>query len=171
MSDRDELVERLNAGRDEFLAAVEGMTDEQAAVRPAGGGWSALENAEHVAISEVLLLRLLTRRSVALEEEMSREREAVLYARVATRGRKLEAPEFAHPKGRYATLGEAVSAFLGAREHTVRWLETCDFDLRRRSVEHPLLGPASGYELILIMAAHAARHALQIQEGRVGIPD
>jgi hypothetical protein len=167
MSDRDQLLEKLNAGRDEFLAAAEGLTDEQAAARPPTGGWSALECAEHVATAEKLLLRRLKTQSVGLPEEWSREREAVLYARIAAlRGRKVEAPEPTRPTGRYTTFGEAVRAFLDAREHTVRWLESCDFDLRRRSVEHPLLGPASAYEFILIMAAHPARHARQIREGR-----
>jgi hypothetical protein len=166
MSDRDPLVASLHAGRGELLAAVEGITDEDAAVKPADGGWSALENVEHVAIVETLSLRRLTTKSVAVDEELSRDREAGLYARLAARGRKVEAPEFALPKGRYATLGEAVVAFLDAREHTVRWLESCGFDLRRRSVEHPLMGQVSAYEFLLIMAAHPARHARQIQEGR-----
>jgi len=166
MNDREQLLASLNAGRGELLAAVEGITDEQAAVKPAGGGWSALECAEHVATVETLLLRRLTTQSVAVEEELSRHREAVLYDRLAARGGKIEAPELSHPKGRYATLGEAVAAFLAARERTVRWLQACDFDLRRRAVEHPLLGPASVYEFILIMAAHPARHARQIREGQ-----
>jgi hypothetical protein len=167
MSDRDELLERLNAGRGELLAAVEEMTDEQAVVRPASGGWSALECVEHVAIVETMLLRRLTTQSAAAEEEMSREREAAVYARLAAlRGCKMEAPEFSHPQGRYTTLGEAVGAFLDVRECTVEWLENCDPDLRRRAVEHPLLGPTSAYQFILIMAAHPARHAHQIVEGR-----
>jgi hypothetical protein len=166
VSDRDQLLAHLNAGRGEFLAAVEGMTDEQAAAKPADGGWSALECVEHVAIAEALLLRRMETQSVASEEELSREREAGLYARLATRTHKVEAPEFVRPKGRYPTLGEAVGAFLDAREQTVRWLESCGFDLRRRAVEHPALGPVSAYEFLLIMAAHPARHALQIEEGR-----
>jgi hypothetical protein len=167
MNDRDQLLVNLNAGRGELLAAVEGMTDELATAKPPSGGWSALECVEHVATVEMLLLRRLKTQSVAVEEELSREREVALYARLtALRGRKVEAPEYTHPKGRYATLGEAVAAFLEAREHTVHWLERCDFDLRRRAVEHPLLGPASAYEFILIMAAHPARHAHQILEAR-----
>jgi hypothetical protein len=166
MSDRDQLLASLNAGRGELLGAVEGMTDEQAAVKPAVGGWSALECVEHVATVETLMLRRLTTQTVALQEELSREREPVLYARIATRSHKVEAPELVHPKGRYTTLADAVGAFLDARERTVNWLEKCDFDLRRRAVEHPAVGPASAYEFVLIMAAHPARHARQIQEGR-----
>ena len=162
MSDRDRLLASLNAGRGELLAAVEGMTDEQADAKPAGGGWSALECAEHVAIGEKILLRLLKAHSEGVEEELSRGPEAML----ASRGRKFEAPEVTRPAGRYATLGEAVGAFLDARERTVKWLESCDVDLRRRAVDHPLMGKVSAYEFILIMAAHPARHARQIQEGR-----
>jgi hypothetical protein len=166
MSDRNQLLASLNAGRGELLGAVEGMTDEQAAVRPPDAGWSPLECVEHVATVETLMLRRLTTQTVAQQEELSREREPVLYARIAARGHKVVAPELAHPKGRYTTLGDAVGAFLDARERTVKWLEKCDFDLRRHAVEHPALGPASAYEFVLIMAAHPARHARQIQEGR-----
>lgn len=166
MSDRDQLLASLNAGRGELLGAVEGMTDEQAAVKPTNGGWSALECVEHVATVETLLLRRLTTQAVAQQEELSRERESVLYARIAARTHKVDAPELAHPKGRHTTLGDAVGAFLEARERTVKWLEKCNLDLRRQAVEHPALGPASAYEFILIMAAHPARHARQIQEGR-----
>jgi len=167
MSDRDELLAKLNAGRGDLLAAVEGLTNEQAAVRPADGGWTALECLEHVATVETLLLRRLQTQTSELAEELGREREPELYARISTRSHKLQAPELVHPKGRFTTVGDAVGAFLDARERTLQWLARCDFDLRRRAVEHPALGPASAYEFVLIMAAHPARHAAQIQEGRV----
>lgn len=166
MSDRDQLLTSLDAGRGELLGAVEGMTDEQAAVRPRDGGWSPLECVEHVATVETLMLRRLSTQAEALPEELSRAREPVLYARIATRSHKVAAPEMVHPKGRYTKLGDAVGAFLDARERTVKWLEKCDLDLRRHAVEHPALGTASAYEFLLMMAAHPARHARQIQEGR-----
>jgi hypothetical protein len=166
MSDKDHLLVTLNAGRDELLAAVEGLTDEQGATRPPDGGWSASECAEHLAIVETALLRRIKANSVAMEEELSRQREAELFTRTAARGTKLQAPELARPSGRYATLGDAVAGFLAARERTMRWLESCDFDLRRRAAEHPLLGQVSVYEMVLIMAGHPARHARQIVESR-----
>jgi len=165
MSDREELLAALDAGRGELLAAVEGMTDEQAAARPPGGGWSALECLEHAAIAEEVLLQIQTQ-SVAVEEEMSRAREARLYQLATARGRKFPAPDIALPTGRYATPGEAAGAFLHARERTVQWLATSDFDLRRRCAQHPVLGAASVYEMVLLMAAHPARHARQIREAR-----
>jgi hypothetical protein len=170
MSDREQLLASLIEGRGQLLAAVEGLTDEQAAVKPAGGGWSALECAEHIAVAEILLFRRLSTQSVEVAEEWSRQREPVIAARMIDRGRKVNAPEPARPTGRYATLSEAVGAFLDARERTVRWLESCDFDLRRRTVEHPLVGPMSAYEFILTMAGHTTRHANQIVEQTSSLP-
>jgi hypothetical protein len=170
MSDRERLLECLEAGRLELLSAIERISEEEAVAKPADGGWSALENVEHVAITEKLMLRRLAMQPVALLQEMSREREAVLYSRIATRGRKVDAPESAQPKGRYATLGDAIAAFLRTRERTLQWLEKCEFDLRSHAVEHPAVGPATVYEFLLIMAAHPARHARQILEGRVPVP-
>jgi hypothetical protein len=60
MTDRHELLEKLRSGRDEFLASVDGVTEEQAAAKPAAG-WSILECAEHVAIVEENLRRRLMR--------------------------------------------------------------------------------------------------------------
>jgi hypothetical protein len=166
MSDREELLAKLNAGRGDLLASVEGLTNEQAALRPADGGWTPLECLEHVATVETLMLRRLQTQSSDIHQELGREREPELYARISTRSHKIQAPELVHPKGRFTSVGDAVGAFLDARERTLQWLAKCDFDLRRRAVEHPALGPASAYEFVLIMAAHPARHAAQIHEIR-----
>ena len=136
MNDREELLAKLNAGRGDLLGAVEGMTNEQAALRPADGGWTPLEILEHVATVETLLLRRLQTQSSDIAEELGREREPELYARISTRSHKIQAPELVHPKGRFTTVGDAVGAFLDARERTLQWLARCDFDLRRRAVEH-----------------------------------
>ena len=166
MTDREVLLDRLRAGKDELLAAVDGLTDEQAKATPGCGGWSALGCVEHVATVDTRLLRRLQTESTEVEAEMSREREAVLYDAIAGRAKKVQAPELVHPSGRYATLSEAVQGFVTARDRTIGWVVECEWDLRRRSVEHPAFGSVSAYEMVLIGAAHAARHARQIVEGR-----
>ena len=166
MNDRELLLEKLAAGRDELLAAVEGTTEAEAAATPEGGGWSALQCVEHVATVDTRVLRRMQHDSTAVGAEMSREREPMLYDLIAARGRKVEAPEMVHPTGRYASLAEAVRGFVTARERTMRWVKDSEGDLRLRSVEHPAFGVVSVHEMVLIAAAHAARHARQIVEGR-----
>jgi hypothetical protein len=165
MNDRDELLASLNAGRDEFLAAVEGVTEEQAAVRPAAG-WSILECAEHVAIVEAVLRRKLIEEATPTETEMSRDREAFFAAVAANRGRKIAAPQVAQPDGRFATLAEAVDSFCRDREQTVAYIGSCQEDLRRLTTHHPMIGAVSGQEALILMTAHPFRHAQQIRELR-----
>ena len=165
MSERDELLERLNASRDEFLAALAGVTEEQAAAKPVTG-WSILECAEHVAIGEEFLRRRLMEQSTPTDREMPRERENLIVARAADRGRKAPAPEVALPRGRFATLAEAVECFCRNREQTLAYVASCQEDLRRLTMDHPLIGAVSGQEMILMMIGHPFRHAKQVREIR-----
>ena len=48
----DELVRRLEKGRDNFLGTLQGISEEQAQAKPPGGGWSILECVEHVTLAE-----------------------------------------------------------------------------------------------------------------------
>ena len=165
MNDRDQLLEKLNSGRDEFLASVEGVTEEQAVAKPVAG-WSILECAEHVAIVEENLRRRLMEQASPTETEMSREREAFIAAVAANRGRKIQAPEVAQPCGRFTTLREAVECFCRDREQTIAYIASCQEDLRRLTMDHPLIGAVSGQEMILIMIGHPIRHAQQVRELR-----
>jgi DinB superfamily len=165
MTDRVQLLEQLNSGRDEFLASVEGVTEEQAKAKPVTG-WSILECAEHVAIVEENLRRRLMDQATPTGSEMSREREAFFAAVAANRGRKIQAPEVAHPCGRFATLAEAVECFCRNREQTIVYIASCQEDLRRLTADHPMIGAASGQEIIILMMAHPFRHAQQVRELR-----
>ena len=167
MSRYPELIEKLTASRDAYLAALAGVTEEQAAVKPSDGGWSILECAEHVAIAERNLLHRLVSTSTPLTAGPQRNLEAIILARGADRTRKFDAPQPARPTGRFATLDEARAAFQKERAQAIAWLEACAVDLRLRSVEHPAFGPVTGYEMVLFAAMHPVRHALQIRELRV----
>ncbi len=165
MNDREQLLEKLNSGRDEFLASMEGVTEEQAAAKPVTG-WSILECVEHVAIVEENLRRRLMEQATPTEGEMSREREAFIAAVAANRGRRIQAPEVAQPCGRFTTLCEAIECFCRNREQTIAYIVTCQDDLRRLTTDHPMIGAASGQEIIIMMVAHPFRHAAQVRELR-----
>lgn len=165
MIDRDELLDKLNSGRAELLASLDGVTEEQAAVKPTTG-WSILECVEHVAMVEENLLRRLMQQSSRTDDEMPRRREALIVARAADRSRKVPAPEPAHPRGRFTTLAEAVESFCRSREQTIAYISSCQDDLRRLTTDHPMIGAVSGQEMLLMMIGHPFRHAAQIRELR-----
>jgi hypothetical protein len=165
MNDRAELLEKLSAGRDQFLASLDGVTEEQAAARPVAG-WSILECAEHVAVVEEHLRRTLMEHGAPTGSEMSRDREGFLSAVAANRGRKIQAPEVALPHGRFNTLAEAVECFCRNREQTIAYIASCREDLRRLTMDHPMIGAVSGQETLILMTAHPFRHAQQVRELR-----
>jgi uncharacterized damage-inducible protein DinB len=165
MIDRDELLDKLNSGRAELLASLDGVTEEQAAVKPATG-WSILECVEHVAIVEEGLRRRLMEQASKAADELPRQREALIVARAADRSRKVPAPETAHPRGRFTKLSEAVESFCRSREETIAYISSCQEDLRRLTMEHPMIGAVSGQEMLLMMIGHPFRHAGQIRELR-----
>ena len=90
----------------------------------------------------------------------------MIVARAADRSRKVPAPEPAHPRGRFTTLSEAVESFCRSREQTIAYISSCQEDLRRLKMEHPLIGAVSGQEMLLMMIGHPFRHAAQIRELR-----
>ena len=73
------------------------------------------------------------------------------------------------PTGRFDTLAEAVESFLATRERTVRFVETCDEDLRSKPMTHPLMGIINCHEALLSIAVHPRRHASQIREIRTAL--
>jgi len=157
----------LQAGRDALGAAVAGVDDSLAKRKPSAERWSILDCVEHMIESErYLLSRLQAAEIVELPFEKSRREEKI--ARLAAdRTRRIEAPRPVHPQGRYETLDEALQMFDRVRAALVEWVENCAGDPRRMLTDHPLItGPVTCAETLVMMAAHPARHAKQIEEIR-----
>jgi uncharacterized damage-inducible protein DinB len=163
-----ELLGSLAEGRQALMDAVAGLTEEQAAHSPGEGRWSVRDCVEHLALAEEYLYgRLLEGRTVD-DTGINPRREARIAERAADRSRPVTAPDAARPAGRYATLAAALQAFLDIRERTVRYVESCDEDLRAKLTTHPILGAANCHETLLMIALHPKRHAAQIREIRAG---
>jgi uncharacterized damage-inducible protein DinB len=160
----DKILERLKSDRDQYLAALAALPEAQAGVKPADGGWSMLECAEHIVLVELGLFRRITSQSTLLREEGGRHREALFLAHGLDRARRLSAPEPAQPTGRFPTLAEAGAAFSKHRGRTIGWVESCGENLRLRSLEHPLMGTMTAYECLILMALHPLRHLEQMRE-------
>jgi len=160
----EQLLEKLTSSRSQYLDALAALPEAQASVKPADGGWSILECAEHVALVELGLFRRITSQFTLQREETGRHREALLLAHGLDRTRKISAPEPAQPAGRYTTLAEAGAAFAKYRGRTIGWVETCGENLRLRLIEHPALGTMTAYECLILMSLHPLRHLQQMRE-------
>ncbi len=164
--ERSEIIQILEDSRADFRAAVDGVAEPDAKVRPEPGRWSVLECVEHIVISESRFLGWLQNPIAEAAPPLDKEKEARLLVGIASRAQRVEAPEPARPSGRFATLAEAMEQFDAARAASIRFAESQGPRLHTLAVKHPFFGVCNGSEVMVLMAAHARRHAAQIREIR-----
>jgi hypothetical protein len=165
--ERDAAVKYLEETREKFLASVAGLTEAQWKYKPAPDRWSVAEVAEHIALSEGLILGLITDRVMktppAKPPAGSATDEAVIKI-ITDRSSKAQAPEVLKPVGKWATREELTKDFVAGREKTIAFVKGTQDDLRAHSTPHPALKTIDAYQWVLLLAAHSARHTAQIEE-------
>lgn len=167
--ERETALALLARSRQTLLDAVEGVTDAQARWRPLADRWTVLEYVEHLAVSDDALMNLVRRSlesppQVETEDER-RTREKRIRETPIPRGVN-RAPDGLKPAGRFASLDEAVTHFLAARERTIEYASNTQEDLRRHFATHPVLGPLDAYQWLVGNARHVETHAGHIREIR-----
>lgn len=159
--EREELLTLLQRSRERYLAVLANISEETAELRLDETSWSILECAEHLAAAEGLMLRSWEK--LATPGQTEHAKDQVVRDSAPDRQRKAQAPERARPTGRFSTLAEAREKFLANRQASLEKVRQ-ETGLREKIVEHPLAGTLDGYQLFLLMALHAERHAAQIEE-------
>src|ERR1700733_2882214 len=151
---RTEIVQTLERSRQNFIAAVSGINEAQAKVRPDPARWSVLDCVEHATAVEERFQGWLENAKKLDAPRINKEKEADLLVRVADRSARAQAPEAVLPVGRFPTLAQALEQFNARRTHSVQFAQDrCD-ELYYLATEHPRLGPMNGVELMMIIAAH-----------------
>ena len=164
-AEKERLVNLLRESRERFLASFADVSEEQSHRPPAKGCWCVLETVEHLTTAEKAMLQLVTATRRPRTANASNREDAFLRM-VPDRTRKMESPETGRPRGRYRSLDEASAEFRTARAGIIEFVEQSNEDLRGTEVTHPhpMAGIVSTFEMIIVMAKHAERHALQIEE-------
>ena len=162
--DRGALIDLLALGETELTSALTDVSDAEAPVHPSAGKWSILECVEHVVCSEVQMLSELTVGVPAGAPRLDPHREERILRRGPDRSVKVESPPAAMPTGRFRDLAEAAHAFRDVRAQTVAFARDATHDPGSIDAKHPVVGTVTGRELLLIIAVHARRHALQVIE-------
>jgi uncharacterized damage-inducible protein DinB len=164
--ERSEIVQHLERGRAEFLASVAGLSASQVTIRPDPARWSVLDCVEHVTIVEERFLGWLENAKKLDTPRVDKEKEAGLLVRVADRSTRAQSPEAVLPTGRFKTLELALEQFNLNRTRSIQFAQDRSDELHCLAAEHPRFGPMNGAEFLMIITAHARRHAAQIQEVR-----
>lgn len=161
---RAEIVDLLEQSRQAFHEAAEAVHAELAHRRLAEDAWSPLDIAEHVVLAENGMFRILGMAKPDETAAENREKEAALGKMIVNRAKPVPSPDRVKPAGRFPTLADALAQFDEARQRTIVFARETEHDLFGITAQHPFFGAVNGYELLIIMAGHARRHAAQIAE-------
>jgi uncharacterized damage-inducible protein DinB len=165
---KGELLRYLEKTRQKFLDSLEGLSEEQWKFKPAAERWSVAEVAEHVTLSESFLLNLaqgvLQNPEAITRPEGEGLTDAALLARLTDRSWRAQSPEPGQPTGKWASRAEMLQAFEDAYSGTMRTAREADKDVLRARWAATPLGVLDAHQVLLLLAAHRARHTLQIEE-------
>jgi hypothetical protein len=167
--ERTRAIDYLKQTQKDFLAALEGVSEEQWKFKAAPERWSIAEAAEHIAVTEETIWHLVKdkiMKSPAAPEKRAEVagKDELIPRVIEDRSRKAQAPEQLKPTGRFATRDELVKHFLDTRRQEIAYLNDTTDDLRDHFFDHPLLKTMDGYQWLLLNGAHGKRHTLQILE-------
>jgi uncharacterized damage-inducible protein DinB len=167
--ERDAALKHFEMTRDNFLKSISGLSQKQWTFKPAPDRWSVAEVAEHITVSEEALLGLVQKRlmqSPATPDKRAQVagKDELILQRVPDRSHKAQAPEFLKPTGRWASEADLTKTFEERRAATMEYVRSTNDDLRDHFFDHPTLGTLDGYQWLLLISAHSARHTAQIEE-------
>ena len=175
--ERSRAVKYLEETRQAFCEATAGLSGAQWNFREGAERWSVADCAEHIAVSEAEIYSIFQKEVVssAPRPELKAAvegKDALMFDRVPHRTRRVQAPENLRPTRRWADPSEAVRNFLASRDTAIEFAKHSDLDLRSIFGEHPFLKTLDGYQWLLFLAGHSARHVEQIREvqAHVGYP-
>ena len=165
-----QIYEAIDETREKFYQRVEGLSEEQAGARPSADAWSVAEIAEHLALTERGLLRLVKGILAQVEaaggdgEGASPMRPFSLDPHVErARTEKYVSPEMTRPKGE-ARLADSLARLRHSREEMRALRPRIEAaDLNATSYPHPAFGPLNVYEWLAFIGIHEARHLRQAE--------
>ena len=106
-AERETALKSLQATHDAFLKAIAGLSEKQWKFKPGPDRWSVAEVSEHIALSESTIFGLIQVSSCgsghAGEPGEDKVTDELILAKVPDRSRKVQAPEFLQPTGRFAS--------------------------------------------------------------------
>jgi len=167
--ERDYAVSAMHATRKQFLDTVARLSDAQLKWKPSPEVWSAMEVAEHIALSDTAIPEIAAKamQAPATPEKKSgntRAKDEMLLKALAAREQKFKAPEMIVPKGQFKSMAELVAAFRSSRDRNIAYIRETQDELRTHFAPHPVFGELEVVQWYVLMAGHTERHVNQIKE-------
>jgi hypothetical protein len=164
-SERERASTYLDETRNALLREIDGLSEARWTFKPALDRWSIAEILEHLAIVgnrvEDTLAQLPQAPAPPAGYDPKITDETVVKA-TAEPTTKFQAPSVISPSGRL-TPASALDHFITSCGSIDATLQSGSH-LRGHVLSHPVVGPLDGYQWILLVAAHIARHTKQVRD-------
>lgn len=163
MHTRQTALDTLERSTRAFLDLLDGVSDAQWRIRPAGQEWSMAETVEHVVLANRAVRGALGRlRASPLAADAERYDDAAIGGDMF-RTAAPAPPGAADPTGCYATRADGVTALRASCDAIAASANEATIDLRANGVVHPVFGVFDGVQWILFAAAHTDNHVPQLR--------
>ncbi|TND08987.1 MAG: hypothetical protein FD123_1841 [Bacteroidetes bacterium] len=144
-----------------FLQKIPG---DSAAKTPAAGGWTVLEQLEHIFIVEKGVRNaLLAPGKENAQEKTELYGDALLGKKMRGTG-KWMAPDMVKPKGRFTDLPTVKKAIIEQRAFIRQKLENNEIVFDSTTFPHPIIGEMTRADWFYFMVHHTERHMRQVEE-------
>jgi len=151
-----------------LLAVVKGLSVDQLNWKADSTRWSIYQCTVHIALSETQIRQLIqvTEHSPATPDKRSEVKLTTgeLIAALIDRSQKWQSPDTMKPAGQFSGEQAALDAFVLRRNSTIAYIGSTNDDLKDHFIIHPAFGTMDLYQELVLLAAHSARHTLQIEE-------
>lgn len=144
---------------------IKNLNDQQLQYRRGDGKWSIKDNIEHLTKVEITVRSIIN--EVIKKQpasEMSSVADDNVWVKLAVPDEKFKAPEKLQPSTHNKRFSDIYSEFQKERLKTIGYIRSTKDSLRHKIKDHPVLGPIDMYQWILFIAAHTARHTVQIED-------
>jgi hypothetical protein len=164
-----ELLQELAESRKELFAVVHALPSSVREAPLPEGQWTLAQILEHLCIVEDAGGRLVSKLMKQAQEAGSFETDSssVLHSldsfAIGDTSRRIEAPPQVIPTGEQS-IADSIERLQAIRERLVTAvIQGSGLALGTVSHPHPLFGPLTGYQWLLVMSMHERRHVAQIQ--------
>ena len=148
--------------RDEVLASVSNLSDDQLNERQEEGNWSIMQVLDHLYLMEHAIVHAISEQLANGETKTTSEKPIQF---TTDRSVKVDAPAFVIPSTEFTSLKNMKIKLSKSREslnHVINSANTTLFE--QRTYPHPVFGELSINQWIPFIGLHEKRHLAQIEE-------
>ena len=166
--ERQLVLNQLASSEARLLELVNGLTLQQWSFRETPDRWSIAEIVEHLILFENFILQTIAKVLKAPPEPdkkaLAAGKESLVLGLADTRSTRIQAREALRPAGNWPDADERIAELRKTRTRTMTFAAETEADLRDHFFPHLAFGDLDCYQWLLVLARHASRHALQIEQ-------